>query len=211
MASVQLVSNYLPVINTPLVNTRYTIKNVNPAFYGHFVVEDNQIGKMLASMPNTNIYRSYIITGSFDELLKASSAIRENTSDTFIENLTSVFSYLRDNNINTDEFQICDGIDMSIVIVAVMLVVSIKCPDCFIKNGKKFYDYVVGYINSHKEYYSMVTSKIQSHPISAFDVLVSPLCDEVVEILKNGEWNTPRFYTYLFVTLLTTVKCKESL
>lgn len=187
MASVQLVSNYLPTINTPLVNTRYTIKNVNPAFYSHFVVEDNQIGKILASMPNTNIYRSYITTGSFDELLKASSAINENANDTFIKNLTSVFNYLRDNNINTDEFQVYDGVDMSIIIVAVLLVTSFKCPDCLIKNGKKFYDYVVGRVNSHKEYYILVASKIQNHVISGFDVIVQPLCNEVVEILKNGE------------------------
>lgn len=187
MASVQLVSNYLPAIDTPLVNTRYTIKNVNPAFYAHFVVEDNQIVKILASMPNTNIYRSYITTGSFDELLKASSAINENANDTFIKNLTAVFNYLRDNNINTDEFQVYDGLDMSIVIVAVVLVASFKCPDCLIKNGKKFYDYVVGRVNSHKEYYILVASKIQNHVISGFDVIVQPLCDEVVEILKNGE------------------------
>ena len=182
-----VLGKYLPAKNTPLVNTRYAVKAVNPAFYGRFVVKDEGIGDLIQSMASTNIYKSYIITGSFDELLKASSAISENSSDTFIKNLTSVFNYLRDNNINTDEFQICDGLDMSIVIVAVVLVASFKCPDCFIKNGKKFYDYVVGYINTHKEYYSMVTSKIQSHPISAFDVLVQPLCDEVVEILKKGE------------------------
>lgn len=180
-----VLGNYLPTENTPVVDSRYAIKNVNPSYYSYIHVDEEKL--ILNTVVTSNIYLSYITYGNFDMLLKASPVIEENSSDTFIKNLTSVFNYLRDKKINTDEFQICDGLDMSIVIVAVVLVVSIKCPYCFIKNGKKFYDYVVGYINSHKEYYSMVTSKIQSHPISAFDVLVSPLCDEVVEILKNGE------------------------
>jgi hypothetical protein len=174
----------LPTENrNSVVSGSYAIKNVNPAYYSYFHVDKENL--ILSTVSTSNIYLSYITYGNFDMLLKASPVIEENANDAFIHNLTCVFNYLRDNNINTDEQGLGNyNLDMSWIIVTVLLIASFKVPDCLIKNGKKFYDYVKSYVDGKKEYLAMVESKVDT-PVSAINVIVEPLCQEVVDILKK--------------------------
>lgn len=180
-----VLGNYLPTENTPVVDSRYAIKNVNPSFYSYIHVDEEKL--ILNTVVTSNVYLSYVTSGNFNDLLNASKALNEYANETFIHNLTCVFNYLRDKNINTDEIFIGTyKLDMSWVIVTVLLVAAFKEPDSLVKNGKKFYDYVKLYVDDKKEYLSLIESKVDT-PVSAINVIVEPLCKEVVDILKNGE------------------------
>ena len=181
-----------------IVKSRYAIKEVNPKYYGKInVIQDydnrtvnSAEASTLEEQLHTTIFKYYKTDGNFERAFSSEfpSGVGENDRKVFLKNLTSVFSYLVDNNIDTDNIKLFFGcINLSTIIVGCLYGLCYKKPDAEIKNGKRFFDTLKRFCYEKDEYLKLISEKVD-HPLSGVHFagdMLSEFCEEICEVLKK--------------------------